>query len=48
MRIEIEFAFFGYNHARRIWRHDDGFGQMVRGFQFRLRPVFVAVLWRVK
>lgn len=48
MRIEIEFSFRGLNHICRVDRYDNIFGCMVKGFQFRLRPMFFCVLVCVK
>ena len=48
IRLEIEFAFRYRNHMERVYRYDDDLGCMVRGFQFRLKPIFMAVLWRAK
>lgn len=48
MRTEIELSFSGLNHANKIHRYDEGFGAMVRGFQFRVRPLFVVIVWKKK
>lgn len=45
MRIEIEFKRTGINHFDRINRYDDFLGKMVKGFQFRVRPLFFVVMW---
>jgi len=43
MRLEIELRFNGINHLESFYRYDHMFGRMVRGFQFRIRPIFVVV-----
>lgn len=40
MRLEIELKFNGINHLECFYRYDHLFGRMVRGFQFRIRPLF--------
>lgn len=46
MRLQIELAFRGRNFAERVRRYDDFMGCMVRGFHFRLRPLYFELVWR--
>jgi hypothetical protein len=45
MRVEIEFLFSGTNHFDRFYRFDDYLNKMVRGFSFRMRPLFIVVMY---
>lgn len=45
MKLKIEFRFTGLNHWSALDHYDYDWGTMVRGFQFRVRPLFLALTW---
>lgn len=44
VRIVIEFQFHGINGVWKLNRYDDMFGVNVRGFHFRIRPLYFEFL----